>query len=441
MTIPSMQYPLYAPEDDAGGGASSEFEQDMNDLEGTADETAGDATDSEESDKDSTPAGKNRAGAEEDTEGEKDEGEGEEGEGDTDEDDELEDIESGEGEEEETPAYARPPIKAIKAKYPELFKDFPQLKTAFFQYPHYAELFADVDSAREAVAKAQEYDTLESTLVGKGDAKVLLSTLNENNPKALKKMVAGFSDNLKEIDSDAYLALANPIIEELLYHASAHGVKVGNKNLQLAARHLANFVFANGGDIPDITKKTKAAEPSDAEVQLAQERETYAKEKFQSALGDVIELIKPDMNAILGNKLDGLTGFERKQILKEARAEIDKILLGDKAFQGSLRALWKKAESTGYSSESKSRIKRAWLDRAKLIAPQVRNRLRQEAVSSRTGSKREASDDKVKLKVESEKRTFPSGAGKTPAAGQRRVLDPKKIDWRKTSDRDILDMK
>jgi len=147
------------------------------------------------------------------------------------------------------------------------------------------------------------------------------------------------------------------------------------------------------------------------------------------------------MNAILGNKLDGLTGFERKQILKEARAEIDKILLGDKAFQGSLRALWKKAESTGYSSESKSRIKRAWLDRAKLIAPQVRNRLRQEAVSSRTGSKREASDDKVKLKVESEKRTFPSGAGKTPAAGQRRVLDPKKIDWRKTSDRDILDMK
>jgi hypothetical protein len=256
-------------------------------------------------------------------------------------------------------------------------------------------------------------------------------------------MLGGFSDALKDIDSDSYLQLANPIIEELLYHASAHGVKVGNKNLQLAARHIANFVFANGGEIPDISKKMAKTEPSDAEVQLAQEREVYAKEKFQSALGDVVELIKPDMNAILNNKMDGLTGFERKQILKEAKSEIDRILLNDKGFQNSLRALWRKAETTGYSSESKSRIKRAWLDRAKLIAPQVRNRLRQEAINSRTGSKRAASDaeGKVKLKVESEKRTFPSGAGKSSVSGQRRVLDPKKIDWRKTSDRDILDMK
>lgn len=440
MTIPSIQYPLFSPEDNSG--SASEFDQDMTDLEGT-NEAAGDETDSEESDKDSTPAGKNRTGAEEDTEGEEDE-EGEEGERDSDEDDELEDRDTEEEEDEtpeETPQYARPPIKAIKAKYPDLFKDFPQLKTAFFSYPQYAELFADVDSAREAVAKAQEYDTLEATLVGQGDAKTLLSTLSENNPKALKKMLGGFSDALKDIDSDSYLQLANPIIEELLYHASAHGVKVGNKNLQLAARHIANFVFANGGEIPDISKKMAKTEPSDAEVQLAQERETYAKEKFQSALGDVVELIKPDMNAILNNKLEGLTGFERKQILKEAKTEIDRILLNDKGFQNSLRALWRKAETTGYSSESKSRIKRAWLDRAKLIAPQVRNRLRQEAISSRSGSKRDASDSKIKLKVESEKRTFPSGSGKTPAEGKRRVLDPKKIDWRKTSDRDILDMK
>ena len=434
MIIPSM---FFSPAGDDTGGGTSEFEQDMTDLEGT-NETAGDETDSEESDKDSTSAGEDRAGAEEDTESEEDE-EGEERE-DTDEDDELDKEEE---EPEETPVYARPPIKAIKAKYPELFKDFPQLKAAFFEYPKYAEIFADVDSAREAVAKAQEYDTLEATLVGQGDAKTLLSTLSENNPKALKKMLGGFSDALKDIDSDSYLQLANPIIEELLYHASAHGVKVGNKNLQLAARHIANFVFANGGEIPDISKKMAKTEPSDAEVQLAQEREVYAKEKFQSALGDVVELIKPDMNAILNNKMDGLTGFERKQILKEAKSEIDRILLNDKGFQNSLRALWRKAETTGYSSESKSRIKRAWLDRAKLIAPQVRNRLRQEAINSRTGSKRAASDaeGKVKLKVESEKRTFPSGAGKSSVSGQRRVLDPKKIDWRKTSDRDILDMK
>jgi hypothetical protein len=83
MIIPSM---FFSPAGDDTGGGTSEFEQDMTDLEGT-NETAGDETDSEESDKDSTSAGEDRAGAEEDTESEEDE-EGEERE-DTDEDDEL----------------------------------------------------------------------------------------------------------------------------------------------------------------------------------------------------------------------------------------------------------------------------------------------------------------------------------------------------------------
>lgn len=414
------------------------------DLEQLSEETtSGEETESE----DEEPVRKGSDGEDEDEEAEEDaeEEDDEEELGDIDDEDEEEEATIGD-KEDERHSYLRPPIKAIKAKYPNLFKDFPQLKPAFFNYPQYTELFADVETAREAASKAAEYDNLEATIVGKGDAKLLLETLSENNPKALKKMVEGFSENVRAVDQDAYIKLSTPIIEELLYHAAVHASKVGNKNLSLAARHLANFVFANGGDIPDISKRTPEPKQSQAEKELEEERATYRQEKFTSALDDVVEMIRPDINGILGNKLDGLTGFERKQIIKEARAEVDKVLGSDKAFQQSIRNLWDRAAKAGYSSESKSRIKSAWLDRAKLVAPSVRNRLKQEAISSRNSKRKETaqkddSESKIKFKVTSEKKTFPERGGKIPQTSHRRVLDPKKIDWRKTSDRDILDMK
>ena len=428
--------------------SESESEQDLAQLEGEIDDdTSADEDSGEESGEDKPTSHRARGRTEEDKEDkEAEEGADEEEEesklGDL--EDEDEEAESEEGEEDKPTEYARLPIRAVKEKYPNFFKDFPQLKAAFFGYPQFMEVFADIDSAREAASKAVEYDNLEASLVDKGDAKYFLNTLNENNPKALKKLLSGFSDTLKGIDQQAYLDLSTPIIEELLYHAAAHGSKVGNKNLSLAARHLANFVFANGGDIPDITKRGGEKKPSEAEVQLQTEREQYANEKFRGALEDVINLINPDMNAILNNKLEGLSPFEKKQIVKESRTEINRILENDKGFQAQLRNLWKRASETGYSSESKSRIKRAGLDRAKLIAPSVRNRLRQEALTAKTPGKKASGEvegeTKVKFKVTDKKKTFPERGGKTPSGTTRRVLDPKQIDWRNTTDKDILDM-
>lgn len=388
-------------------------------------------------------------GAEESDEGdeetdEEEDREDEEGDEEKDEDEEEDDEAPIGDEEEDKELQVRVPFKTIKAKYPNLFKEFPQLRAAFFEYPKYTEIFADVESAQEAADKAAGFDNLEHSLVNKTDPVPLLATLSENNPKALKAIVSKFPEAVRKVDNDAYLSMATPIIEELLYHATVHAGKTGNKNLQLAARHLSNFVFANGGEIRDISKRAPSA-PSEAEKQLEQERASYAQEKYRGALTDVVESVSPEMDKIIKNKMDGLSAFEQKQIVKECRSEIDRILSSDKQFQGQLTNLWKKAAESGYTQESKSRIRRAWLDRARLLAPQIRQRLKQEALSSRgKAPKREDKEEeetKVKLKVKTEKRSFPDRGGRTPEASSRRVLDPKKIDWRKTSDRDILDSK
>jgi hypothetical protein len=258
-----------------------------------------------------------------------------------------------------------------------------------------------------------------------------VNTLGENNPKALRKIVENFGEAVRAVSPDDYIALSAPIIEELIYHAAKHGVKTGNKNLELAARHLANFVYANGGDIPDISKRAARSEPSDAEKQLVKEREGYQQKEFTRALGEVGIAASNDLDRILGNKLDGLTSFEKRAIMKDARAEVDRSLGADKAFQNSLHALWARAADGGYSDEAKSRIKRAWLDRARLIAPGIRNRLRQEALGARNPSKGDSEKS-------GQKRPFMGQGAKTNGKAPG-FSNPKKIDWAKTSDRDILD--
>ena len=339
----------------------------------------------------------------------------------------------------EVDASGRPTVKALKAAYPDLFKKFPYLRTAFFEYPKLAEVFPDVESAQTAAEKANEYDALESSLVEKGDAGLLVKTLSENNPKALAKVVESFPEAVRAVDVKLYQQIATPIIEELLYYAANHARKLGTeqgqpgRNILLAAQHLANFVFVNGGEIPDITKRGKPGntELSEEEKKLQKDREEFNQQRYNIAMGEVETKITGTLNEIIGRKLDTLTSFERKSVIKDTRREIDQALLADKALQRQLRGLWKRAADDGYSESSKSSIMRAWLDRARAIAPGIRNRLRQEALDARTPGKGDATN------TNDRKRQFPGSGGRAPKSSSG-VLDPKKIDWKTTTDEDIL---
>lgn len=393
---------------DESTGSKDELAQDLSDLDGAEGEA--DVEEKEEKEEESVEEEAKEEEVEEEPEEEK-----------TEEEDE---------EEPEVSTSSQPTVKDIKTKYPNIFKEFPSLRSAFFLTPKFLNVFPDPETAEEAASKAVEYDSLESSLVGRGDPSLLVKTLSDNNPKAFRKIIENFGEAVREVSKEDYIALSTPIIEELLYHASKHGERTGNKNLELAAKHMANYVFANGGEIRDVSRKEKA-QPSEAEKELEEERTNYAREKFQSALGEISEVTIKAVDDLLAERLDTLTPFERKAVIKEARQEIDDVLQKDKAFQNVLRGLWKRATESGYDSSSKSRIKSAWLERARAIAPGIRNRLRQEALDARTPSKGDSKDK------EGQKRQFPTKGGTN--SGKRGVLDPSKIDWRKTSDRDILD--
>jgi hypothetical protein len=437
-----------APDGGSGGGGGegdgSELSQDLADLESEPGGGEGDEGDGGEGEGEGDEEPKPRRRRVQ-TPSEGDEGEGEDAGEEEEEEPEAEVEEEGDEHEEtddekatreaaEAAAGGRPTIKAIKAKYPDIFKDFPQLKNAMFVAEKFQEVFPDPESAIEANAKAITYDELENSLVGKADPKYLLQMLEKNTPKQLKTMLGKFSSSVRDVAPDIYTSLTTPILEEMLYYADQHGGKTGNKNLQLAAKHLANFIFSNGGQIPDITKRLeKPTAESDAEKELKSERAKYAREKFQAAAGSIETACTTRLDKVLTNKLDGLSAFEVKALVREARHEVNEKLENNKIFQQQLSRLWKQAETDGYSPKSLARIENAWLAGAMEVAPAVRNRLKLEALGEQGPAKGAQSDKNGK------KRTFKGGAGggrgKAPSNG---FQDPRKIDWKKTSDLDII---
>lgn len=429
MTIFKTMQLFFSPED--GGDANvSEEAQDLAQL-GDIDEGQEQGGD-EEQDEVEQDEEVLSAGDEEGEEG--DEADEEEGQEEEAEEDEEEDR--GERVDPERDETGRLSVKAIRSikdgKYADLFKDIPELRAAYFQLPKYQEVFADPEMAKEARGKAEEYDVIERTLVNDTNPEFLLKTLGQNQPKALVKLMKAFPSTLQKLDhEEAYRALANPIIEDLLYHAEQYGSRVKDKNLYLAARHIANFIWANGGEIPDITKREVAKAPSEAEQQLEKERHQFRQERLNTALTAIGTECASSVTGILSSKLGGLTPFEKKMLIKEARTELDETLKKDTALQNTLKTLWDKAANDGYSPASKDRIKNAWLSRAKAVAPGIRNRLRDEAIGSRTNG-----GDTTKQPQK--KRSFVSKGGAPVKGSMRSVLDPHKIDWRKTSDEDIL---
>lgn len=435
--------PYYSPVSDNGGGGGdenlSEDAQDLADLADVGEENddAGDEDPDDDAEKqDGDPDDSEGDG---DSDGEDEEEEGDEDDKEKEDDDEEEVDEDGkkkkkddDEEEPELDAQGRPTVKAIKAALgKDVFKKFPYLKTAFFEIGKYKEVFADVQDAQNAASKAADYDVLDASIVGRGDPKILLQALHENNPKSLTKLAENFGPALRELDQDTYLKLTQPIIEDLLYFMTKVGEKKGEKNLVYAARHAANFVFSNGGEIPDITKRGKSG-PSEEETQLQRDREAFDTTRHRDALTDIAGRASAALDRVIDHKLDKLTAFEKKAVIKDTQAAVNNALNADTAFQSKIKNLWAQAKRDSYSAASKKRIEDAWLLRAREVAPGIRAKLRQEALSARTPGKGDSNKNNGK------KRSFPTSGGQSTRGDGRRVLDPSKIDYRKTTDADIL---
>lgn len=457
-----MKFPLFPsslllyPDDGVGGGGLgdvSDFGQDLEDLGGIVvdNEELDDEGVDDENEEEGEEKKPKKSKDKEDESGDDDD-EGEEEDDDQEDDDEEEskdekpkdkkkdgeeDEEEEEGKEKPARIDGRPTARQLKEVLgKDVFKKVPYLREAVFQYPRYQEILPTPEDAQDAVTKSGFYDEIDES-IRRGEPEVFLKAIKEGNPEAFKVYAGKITQTLRTIDEDTYFnSVAKPVVSELLFHAAAYAKKLGDVNLERAAKHVANYIFQNGGEIPDISKP---AEKHPAEVELERVREETAKREYKGASSDVNVRIDRSLKGFITEGLSSrLSPIEREFIVERTLDKMVEKLSADQTHGLRMRQLWRKARTSGYDERSKVAIVTAHVARAKTLAREIRDGLVKEALKGRGGRPNQTGQKEQENLSRPRKRTFDS-VGRGGGSGRRQtVLDSSKIDYKRTTDMDIL---
>lgn len=410
---------------------------DVSILERGADDE-GDGDDADDSDDDASASGD----ADENDEGEGDgtetfddpdaEGDGEEG-------DDKDDKKGKEKEGEDDEVFeGRPTLTDIKAKYPKIFKDFPDLREVLFRENEFGKHFGSVEEAADAAGKASNFDLLEASLLA-GDPSLVLGQLGENAPAAVAKLAENFLPALLSQSQDLYLTATIPVIEQFLHTAYEYGKANNDANLMRSMQHAAKFIFGKP-DIPDPKRRAGNTGPHPAEQKLEQERKVWQETRFREASVEVSSEIDEEIETeiLKGFSTKGMTDRQKTRFIKDVKDEIDATLSKDEAFKRQMKGLWSKAATADYPRDQRASIKSAFLARAKALVPSVRTRLRTEWFGEKDANSGAPSDKNKDKGQQPKKRTIPD-SGRASSGGPRRPPSAKEVDFTKTSDLDLIE--
>jgi len=317
--------------------------------------------------------------------------------------------------------------RALKDYDKDIYKHFPELKDVLFQNKEYNKLFGSVEDAQEAREKAELLDEISATTL-QGDPTELVVALKKTGDNVLEEFSNNFLVKLKDASKDLYYRVTDPIIGGALKAAFNHASKTGDKNLKLASQYMSQFIFSDS-NIPEFNNGRKKEEDPE-KIKLQEDRNNENRKRLQEHESAVFEYTERKLKEIITDGLD--PGNVYNTFVKEALTDkiierVGQVLKNDRAFQGQMAALWKKGVREGFTREIKSRIAHTYLAKAKRIVPGIRNKVRADAPADKQDIKRDNKGKKIIPSTNDRNKnrsTIPN--------------DPKKIDWNKTSDDDIL---
>lgn len=341
-------------------------------------------------------------------------------------DDKKDDKDRKDGKDKEIEARDLSP-KALKEYDPKIFKAFPELKDTIFQHREYNKLFGSVEEAAEAADKAQTFDEIAGSTL-QGDPTELINALEKTGKDSLERFSTSFMEEIRKASTDLYYKITDPVIAKALKAAESHAGQRNDKNLRLAVQYLSHFIFGDK-DVP-VFEGGRKKEPDPERLQFEEDRRTAAEEHYREHERTVYDYTERKLETMIKEGLDPdnvYNNFVKEALADKVMSRIGQTLKMDKAFQGQMAALWKRAGKEGFSRESKQRIAHTYLAKAKRIMPAIRSKIR--------GDVKAGIDTKGKEKG---KKDIPSGG---QGGGTKKTIsnDPKKIEWGKVTDMDILE--
>lgn len=315
-------------------------------------------------------------------------------------------------------------LSEITKKYPNLFKDFPYLKSAYHREREFTELLPTIEDAREAVSAQSTLAHVEEDLY-KGDTINLLKAAKQGNPEAFNKIVDNYLVTLNEVDPQAYLHVSGNVIKSTIYSMATLARSTGDEKLMEAATLLNRHVFASEKYEPP-TKLSKETKPEDdTRLKEIERREKEFNEKSRNSVrGDidsrVNNLIKKTITVNIDPK-KSMTDYVRRTAEREVFDEVDKLMKKDARTNAILTKLWDRASKNNYSEDDTNKIRSLRLSRAKSLLPAVIKKVRNEALKGAGRRKEKEDEDVVEVEdTDRESRKKVASAPRKPGDNSRR---------------------
>lgn len=325
----------------------------------------------------------------------------------------------------------RPTIAQLKQKYPEIFKDFPGLRAAIYEEHEYKKIFPTVADAKDAIDNVEVLENFKEDIFN-GNGSQFIEALKESDN--LKPFAKNFLTNLYKTDRDAHWEVISPILQNIVQSFFNEGERSKNDNIKLSAENLAIWLF--GSEDFASGKKSLPKDSPKEDESVKNERAAYKNERFNDFRIDVLEKCSVDLNSAIRISVDkqNISKTLKDLVTDKIQREIDEAIAKDPAHMRLIDSLWKKAASSNYSSDYKSRITSAYLERAKQLEPGIRRKLLGEVI----GNTPEEGQRKRDIVEKVQSRREPGSEGKPSGPVQAKNIPAKNIDWNKTTDMDFL---
>jgi hypothetical protein len=307
--------------------------------------------------------------------------------------------------------------REVLAKYPNIFKEFPQLEKAYYKEQKYSELLPTIKDAKDAVEKAEVLDKFEIDLA-KGNTEKVLLAVKQSSPDAFAKLVDDYLPNLAKVDQTAYHHVLGNVIKNTILAMAQEARDSNDEDLMTAASAVNKFVFASSKfEKPVPLSKGEVKNPEIDE--LKKKEQEFTKRQFETARDSVSDKIDKTLKATIEGNIDpkeSMTDYVRRNASREALEELQEHLNSDTRLKSILNKLWERAFKDNFSPKSVEAIKSTYLSRARTLLPSVIKKARNEALKGL--GKRVKEDDEETTETTSLKKG-PVASGKSTTSVNR----------------------
>jgi len=369
---------FYAPADSSGGTPSMGKEE-MIEFLGNEEET--EVIDLEDKGKKKVKAGEEKP-KEEKEEVESEEVEEEETETEEDELAELEKELEGPSEDQlelKTPV----PRREILKKYPNLFKDFPYLETAYYREQQYTELLPTIDDAKKAVENSDTLNKFERELMS-GSTENILKAVHSENKDAFYRIIDDYLPTLARVDEKAYNHVIGTIIKHTIMSMVNESNRQQNESLKTAAHLLNQFVFMSSDfEPPQKLSRGKSPDEKGKENEISEREKQFTRQRFETTREDLNTRVSSVLKSTIEVNIDpkkSMTDYVRRTASREALETLTNLIERDSRFKSLMDRLWEKAFESNFDRENTDRIRKAYISKAKTLLPSVIKKARNEAL-------------------------------------------------------------